>query len=295
MLFFIGMSILRTGLYQLSYQKTKYFLENFTSNIYLGILTGIVSTAILQSSSIVTVLVISFVSLGFMPFKNSIGVILGANIGTTVTGELMAFSELIPETTFVVIGAILLFFKNRYIFSVGAILVGLGSIFVALNGFSSLAQPLAGIPILKEAFDLSGIYPYIGVPIGLIVSALIQSSSATIGITMSFLHEEVITLASAIAIVLGANIGTCFTALLACIGTSKEAKLVARAHVWFNIIGVLIFLPFLVTLTDIGTLLSTDSREQLAHISVLFNVVAVLLFLPFISVFQKFIERIYYQ
>ncbi|MDC3415565.1 Na/Pi symporter [Aquibacillus salsiterrae] len=295
MLFFMGMVILRTGLYQISYEKTKYFLENFTNNIFLGILTGLVATAILQSSSLVTVLTISFVSLGVLSFKNSIGVVLGANIGTTVTGELLAFSDILPETAFIIIGAFLLFINHRVAFSLGAILVGLGSIFVALNGFSSLAQPLAQLPLLKEAFNYSSQNPYSGVLIGIVISSLIQSSSATIGITMSFLDEEVLTLASSIAIVLGANIGTCITALLAGLGTSKEAKLVAFAHIWFNIIGVLIFLPFLTSLTDLTQLLSTNLKEQLAHFSVLFNVAAVIIFLPFISYFQRFIERVYYN
>ncbi|MDL4841496.1 Na/Pi symporter [Aquibacillus rhizosphaerae] len=291
MLFFLGMTILRTGLYQLSYSKMQYLLANFTKNTYLGILTGIIATAILQSSSLIMVLTISFVSIGFLTFRQSIGIIFGANIGTTVTGELMAFSNVIPETSFVIIGSVLIFINNRTIFSIGAILVGLGTIFVALDGFESLAQLLTEMPILTDSLYWANNIPSFGVLIGILVSGIIQSSSATIGITMSILNEGLITLAVSIAIVLGSNIGTCVTALLAVIGTKKEAKLVAMAHIWFNVLSVLMFIPFLDWLTDIAQLLATDVKEQLAHISVLFNVFSVLFFLPFVSLFEKFIYK----
>ncbi|MBM7569619.1 Na/Pi symporter [Aquibacillus albus] len=295
MLFFLGMSILRTGLYQLSYQKMKDVLANLTKSFPVGLLTGCIATVLLQSSSLIMILTISFVSLGYISFKNSIGVIFGANIGTTATGEILAYSDFIPETAILIIGAILLFFPNKVAFSLGAIFVGLGSIFVSLNGFESLATEVARMPILSQSIQYSESNPHIGVIIGLIVSAIIQSSSATIGITMSFLDEGILTIAASIAIVLGANIGTCFTSILATLGTNKEAKLVAMAHVWFNIAGVLLFIPFLDSLSDVAQLLSTNLKEQLAHISVLFNVLSVLIFLPFIHLFQKFIMKIHGQ
>ncbi|WP_268911877.1 Na/Pi symporter [Aquibacillus kalidii] len=293
MLFFLGLSILRNGLYQLSYQKMEYFLATFTKNTFFGILTGLAATAILQSSSVIMVLTISFVSIGFISFKQSIGIMLGANIGTTITAELMAFSNYIPEITFVIVGVILIFFKSRILFSIGSILFGLGSIFVALNGFESLAQNIASIPILTESLDYASNHPTIGVWIGTIVSGVIQSSSATVGLTMSFLHENLIALPTSIAIVLGANIGTCVTSLLASFGTKKEAKLVAMSHIWFNVLGVIMFIPFLGWLTDLAQVLSQDVKEQLAHISVLFNVISVLCLLPFISYFAKFITKLH--
>lgn len=293
MLFFLGMTVLRTGLYQLSYHKMEYFLANFTKNTYVGILTGTIATTVLQSSSLIMVLTISFVSIGFLSFRQSIGIMLGANIGTTVTGELMAFSNVIPETTFVIIGAIMIFINNRTIFSLGTILFGLGTIFVALDGFESLAEYVSQIPALTETIQFASETPTAGVWVGLVVSAIIQSSSATVGLTMSFLHEGILPLSASIAIVLGSNIGTCVTSILAILGTKKQAKLVAMSHVWFNIVGVLLFIPFLGWLSDLAQLLATDVKEQLAHISVLFNVLMVLFLLPFINLFEKFIIKIH--
>ncbi|WP_138415710.1 Na/Pi symporter [Aquibacillus sediminis] len=292
-LFFLGMSILRAGLYQLSYQKMERFLATFTKNIYLGILTGTVTTAILQSSSLVMILTIGLVSVGALSFKQSLGVLLGANIGTTITGEMMTISDYVPEVTFIIIGSMLLLTKHRLLFGIGAILAGLGSIFVALDGFESLANLISPMPIVNDAIQHAEQQPSIGAIVGTIVSGVIQSSSATIGITMSFLYEGLINLAPAIAIMLGANIGTCITAYIAAIGLKNEAKLVAMAHIWFNIIGVVAFLPFLDLLTEIAKQLSIHPREQLAHISVLFNVASLLLFLPFIHRFENFITRIH--
>ncbi|WP_407268448.1 Na/Pi symporter [Radiobacillus sp. PE A8.2] len=293
MLFFLGMSILRVGLYHLSYNKIKYILTTMTKNHYTGIITGFVATAFLQSSSLVLVLTIGFVSVGMLSFKQTLGIILGANIGTTITGELMAFSNIIPEWSFVVIGAFLIFINNRFIFGIGAIFVGLGSIFVALQGFESLAESINQLPIVQESLAISDHFALFGILVGTLVSAVIQSSSATIAITMSFLHEGIIELKASIAIVLGANIGTCITALLAIIGLKKEEKLVAMSHVWFNVLGVLLFMPFLGWLTDLASLLATDAKQQLAHISVVFNLLTVVCMLPFIGMFEKFIVRMH--
>ncbi|MDC3413341.1 Na/Pi symporter [Aquibacillus sp. 3ASR75-11] len=289
MIFFLGMSVLRIGLYQLSYNKMQSMLTRFTSSPYVGILTGFIVTAVLQSSSITVVLTIGFVSVGMLTFRQSIGIILGANIGTTVTGELLTMSSLIPAPFVLIIGAILMLLPKRIYFGIGCVLFGIGSIFVALNGFETLTPMISRFTILTDGFEYANENPSIGVLIGTIVTAIIQSSSATIGITMSFLQEELVDITPAIAIVLGANIGTCITALLATIGAGKKTHLVAMAHVWFNIFGVLIFLPFLYTLSNTAILLSDVPREQLAHISVLFNVLTVLLFLPFIHLFERFI------
>nr|WP_276608224.1 Na/Pi symporter [Aquibacillus halophilus] len=292
MLFFLGMSILKVGLYQLSFEKMQFLLTKFTQNIYLGIITGIVTTAILQSSSLIMVLTIGFVSIGFLTFKQSIGIMFGANIGTTMTGELLTFT-FIPEISFVIVGAIMLLINNRIIFGVGAIVFGLGTIFVSLEGFESLSYYITQMPALSQTISFTSSEPKIGVLVGAVVSAIIQSSSATIGITMSFLNEEILQLTPSIAIVLGANIGTCFTSVLAMIGSKREAKLVGMAHIWFNIIGVLLFLPFLSWLTDIAEILAVDPKQQLAHISVLFNILTVLIFLPFIQLFEAFIRLLH--
>ncbi|UFT97821.1 Na/Pi symporter [Radiobacillus kanasensis] len=291
MLFFLGMTIMRVGLYQLSYEKMKRLLATFTKNPILGILMGIVTTSILQSSSLVMVLTIGFVSVGLLTFKQSLGIMLGANIGTTVTGEILAFSHLIPEWYLLIFGFLCMIMPNQKWFSAGTIMFGLGTIFVALQGFESLAKSFSDLTYLENGFIYTNEHPTFGVVIGIIVSAIIQSSSATIGMTMSFLNQGMVSLTASIAIVLGANVGTCVTSLLAIIGLNKETKLVAMAHAWFNIIGVLLFLPLLFLLTDTATLLSVHVKEQLAHISVLFNCVTVLLMIPFLTPFEKFILK----
>ncbi|WP_153464611.1 MULTISPECIES: Na/Pi symporter [Sediminibacillus] len=291
MLFFLGFQVLRTGLHHVAFHKVEPLLAGMTKNHYYGILTGLLATAVLQSSSLIMVLTISFVSVGLMTFKQSLGVILGANIGTTATGELLTFSHYIPEWAFVVIGAILLFSNIKLLFGAGTILFGIGSIFVALDGFESLAPLIVELPILKDAIMFTQLNPEAGVIIGMVFSGAIQSSSATTGITMSFLNEGLISMAASIAIVLGANIGTCLTAVLAALGTGKQAILTAMAHVWFNLFSVLLFLPFLTGLTGFAESLSSYPIKQLAHIAVLFNVASVLLFLPFIGLFERFIIR----
>lgn len=226
-----------------------------------------------------------------MTFKQSLGIILGANIGTTATGELLAFSQFIPEWTLVVAGALLLFTNLKVFFGAGTILFGIGSVFVALDGFESLAPMIVELPLLADAINFTHLNPEAGVIIGMVFSGAIQSSSAMTGITMSFLNQGVISMAASIAIVLGANIGTCLTAVLAAFSTGKQAVLTAMAHVWFNLFSVLIFLPFLTGLTNLAETLSSYPIKQLAHIAVLFNVVSVLLFLPIIGPFEKFIIR----
>lgn len=293
MIFFLGMRILRIGLYQISYKKMKYFIGNHTNSTVTSVFIGLLATALLQSSSVTLVLTISLVGLGLLTFKQSLGIMLGANIGTTITGEIMTISHAFPVWIIVVVGSILMLINHRFIFSVGAIIFGLGTIFVALNGFETLTELIEQIPILTEGLVYTNQYPSIGIIVGTIISGIIQSSSATIGITMSFLNEELIGLGPSIAIVLGANIGTCFTAILAAMGLNGNSKLVAMAHVWFNILGVLAFLPFIPFLTEIASYLSTDPKEQLAHISVLFNLVTVLCMLPFLQKFEQFILRIH--
>ncbi|SDK53431.1 Na/Pi symporter [Sediminibacillus albus] len=293
MLFFLGFQVLRTGLYQLTFTKVETLLAEMTQNHYIGIMTGLLATAVLQSSSLIMILTISFVSVGLLTFKQSLGIILGANIGTTITGELLTFSQYIPEWGFVVLGSLFLLSNMRVLFGLGTILFGIGSIFIALNGFESLAPLIIELPILSDGIKYTDLNPEIGVLVGMFFSGAIQSSSATTGITMSFLNEGLISMAASIAIILGANIGTCLTAVLAALGTKKQASLTAMAHVWFNILSVLLFLPFLTGLSTLAEYLSVYPIKQLAHISVLFNVASVLLFLPFIGVFERFILRLH--
>ncbi|MFC0522560.1 Na/Pi symporter [Pontibacillus salicampi] len=288
-MFLFGMAILRIGLYQLSYQNMRKLLARFADNPVKGMLAGLLMTAVLQSSSCTMVLTVGLVAVGVLNFKQSIGVILGANIGTTVTVELLSLQHSIPLWPMLIIGAVLLLSKKQSTFGIGSLLFGLGTIFVALHGFSTLAEPLQRFPIVQESLTATNSYPVLSIVVGAVVTSIIQSSTAATGIAMAFLQEGLFTMPSAIGIMLGANVGTCITAWIASIGTNTEAKLVAMGHIWLNIFGVVLFAPFLQELSAFSVLLAHTVSQQLAHISVLFNVLSSLILLPFITPFSKMI------
>ncbi|MYL33423.1 Na/Pi cotransporter family protein [Pontibacillus yanchengensis] len=292
-MFLFGMTILRIGLYQLSYHRMKGLLSLFADHPIKGMLTGIVVTGILQSSSCTMIITVGLVAVGALSFKQSIGIMLGANIGTTVTVELLSLSHQVPIWPLLVTGCILLFFQKPILFGTGGILFGLGTMFVALHGFSTLAEPIQQLPIIQEMLAFTNLFPSLSIAVGTLLTAIIQSSTASTGIAMSFLDEGLFTMPSAIGIMLGANIGTCITAWLASLGSNHEAKLVAMAHVWLNLIGVLIFAPFLEEMAMISGWLANSPMQQLAHISVLFNVLSSIIVLPFLRHFTSFVLLIH--
>lgn len=288
-IFLFGMAVLRIGLYQLSYRNMRQVLHRFTSTPFKGMIVGMGVTSILQSSSCTMVLTVGFVSVGLITFRQSIGIILGANIGTTVTAEIMTFYDQIPLWPLLIVGAILLFSRRPILFGSGAISFGLGTIFVALNGLETLADLIKSFPIIQEALQATDTYTSAGILLGTGLTAIIQSSTATTGIAMTFLNENIIGLSSSIAIMLGANIGTCITAWFASMGSNREAKLVAFAHIWLNVLGVLIFAPFVKEMASLAQWLTQDPLKQIAHISVLFNVLSSIIVLPVVNQFTHFI------
>lgn len=287
------MYLLRTGLYNLSAERLKKWLVTLTDAPWKGLLLGTAVTAVLQSSSAVMILTIGLVAAKMLTFSQSIGIILGTNIGTTVTTEIITFdleSFVIP---IVIIGGLLILFKRKNLRSVGHVLLGLSGVFGAMWGFETLAEPLKDTTFVTNlllTLDQSILYAVLA---GTLLTAIIQSSTATTAIIMGFLSAGTMNLDTGIAIVLGANIGTCVDALLASIGSGREGKLTAFAHTWLNIIGVLVFIPFIHVLEMVGTSLSTHPDVQLAHISVIFNIVISLLALPFAKPFSRLIIKIH--
>ncbi|WP_062355731.1 Na/Pi symporter [Bacillus kwashiorkori] len=292
-LFIGGMTVMRTGLMHLSGEKMKQWLLKFTSNPLKSFLFGIIITIILQSSSAVMIIIIGLISARVMSFPQSIGIILGTNIGTTATVEFLAYGT--DEFIFplLITGILFIFFRKSFIRSLGLCLFGLGAIFLAMFGFEKLAIPLAENQYLAKLFVQMNEHLMLSVLVGCIVTAIIQSSTAMTGIAMGFIHANILSLPAAIGIVLGANIGTCFDAYIASIGGGKEAKQTAYAHIWINFIGVFLFLPFLIPFSSIMEDLSFVPEQQLAHASVIFNVVVSLLFLPFTHFFAKMIQRVH--
>ncbi|MFT4412686.1 Na/Pi symporter [Fredinandcohnia humi] len=290
-IFLFGMTVMRTGLYNLTGEKIKVWLIRFTDNPIKGLLTGTIITAIIHSSSAVMVLVVGLIATGYLTFRQSIGIILGTNIGTTFTAEMITFDIFEWIVPLLVVGFLCLFVKNQQVFSFGAFLFGLGCMFVAMNGFEHLAKPISQFPSIHTFFEKTNESGIFGVGVGTLLTAIIQSSTATTGIIMGFINEQLLSLNAGIAILLGANIGTCITAYIASIGSKQEAKLAAYTHIWINLIGVIVFFPFIDMLGALAKMLTSLPDVQIAHISLIFNVLTSLLFLPFTGVLTKFITR----
>lgn len=293
MLFIAGMTLLRSGLFNLSASKLQLTLTKLTDQTWKALLASIVMTAVLQSSSAVMVMTIGLISAGLLTFRQSIGIILGTNIGTTFTTEFITFqidSILVPLA---VIGACMILFRRRNVRAIGMILFGIATVFSAMSGFKFLAKPLATLPLVQQLLTEMNESYLLAIVIGATITAIIHSSSATTGIIMGFLSNQLVTIGAGIAVMLGSNIGTCVTGYIASIGGGKEARLCAFAHIWLNIFGVIAFYPFINALTLIAVQLADSPDIQLAHTSVLFNVVSSLLVLPFANQFAHFVTRIH--
>jgi phosphate:Na+ symporter len=289
LLFLFGMTIIRFGLFNLSANKLKTWLIKLTSTPLKGMLTGTFITALLQSSSAVMVITIGLISARIMTFPQSIGIILGTNIGTTFKTELITFNIDAVLVPIAILGAMLILFPNKKSRSIGMLLFGIASVFTAMKGFEMLAQPLTSMHMIRNFIVSINDNIVLSLLTGTIITSIIQSSTAMTGITMGFLTAGLLQLDAGIAIVFGANIGTCITALIAAIGGGKESRLAAYAHVWLNVFGVLVFIPLIPFLTENAHLLATRKEVQLAHISVIFNVVSSLLVLPFAVKFGEMI------
>lgn len=292
-LFLFGMVIMRAGLLNLGKESFQVMIQKLTDSPWKGLIVGAIATAILQSSSAIIIMVVGLVATGLLTFRHSIGIILGANIGTTMTTELLALdlsSLIIP---LLVIGLIGLLIPLDNAYSIGCLSFGLACIFIAMNGLETLAYPLSSIPSVHSFFDLTNDYNLLGIGVGAILTAIIQSSTATTALAMGFMNDNILSLNAGISIMLGANVGTCITAYLASIGTGHSSKLVAYANIWLNIFGVLAFLPLINWLGVTVANMTPLPMVQLAHASLLFNVICSLFMLPFVNRFAGFIERIH--
>ena len=246
-----------------------------------------ISTGFLQSSSAVTVLSISFVNAGLMSFTQTVGVILGTNVGTAVTTEILALKIEDFAIPMIISGAVLRLLPWNQVNSVGLVIGGFGCIFLGMDTMQWIASPLQERGWVTWLLETGGDPIWTGIAIGTLLTAIIQSSSAAIAITMGFFATGLITLPFAAAVVLGSNIGTCVTGLLASIGTSRAAKQVAIAHLVLNIGGVLLFIPVIHLLIGLATRLSAHPPAQVAHIQTLFNLACSLLVLPFSAAFAR--------
>ncbi|RQW19973.1 Na/Pi cotransporter family protein [Bacillus sp. C1-1] len=289
-LFLFGIYILRSGLLQVGTSTVKAILIKTTNSPLKGLIVGILITMLFQSSSVVTVLLVGLVAAGFIQFRHSTGVILGANIGSCFTLELIAFNVTDLAVPLLVIGFLCLLLSHSSFYVIGCVLFGVGCIFLSMNGLEGLAEPLRTLPLTEHFFMWTNDHYVAGISVGAIMTTIIQSSTATIGIAMSFIEGMSLTSESGVAIMLGANIGTCFTAYIASIGAGKTARLVAHAHIWLNLLGAILFYPFIDFLAHFSSLLSDSLSVQLAHASTIYNIICSLLVLPFANRFARFVQ-----
>lgn len=289
-LFLYGMQMMSTGLESAAGNKMKSILEKLTSNRFLGVLVGALITAIIQSSSATTVMVVGFVNSKIMTLTQAVWIIMGANIGTTITGQLIALdvTAIAPLLAFAGVACVV-FLKNEKVKNIGQIIAGLGILFIGMDMMGSSMKPLAD----SEAFVkilTSFENPILGILAGTIFTAIIQSSSASVGILQALAKSGVIGLNSSAFILFGQNIGTCITSLLASIGTNVNARRTTLIHILFNVFGTIVFTvvclvsPFLGFVEGITP---GNVSAQIANLHTLFNVITTLLLLPFGTLLPK--------
>ena len=293
-LFLYGMQMMSSGLEAAAGDKMKNILERLTANRFMGVLVGAVITAVIQSSSATTVMVVGFVNAGMMTLNQAVWIIMGANVGTTITGMLIALDvgELAPLVAF--IGVVLVvFIKKVKAQHIGQIMAGLGILFIGMDMMSAAMKPLRS----SEFFiDLMSNFsnPVLGILFGAGFTALIQSSSAAVGILQTLSDTGVLPLASAAFVLFGTNIGTCVTAVLAAIGTNRNARRATIIHLLFNIIGTVIFTLLILVLPVTGLIesLVVGPKAQIAAMHTSFNIVTTILLLPLGNYLAKLAVKI---
>lgn len=297
-----GMKILSTNLKKVSGSKLEKFLSSATNNNFKGLLTGLLITVATQSSSATTIIVVGLVNSEILKLKNAIPIIMGANIGTTITTQILRLSTLNTNTwlsffTPAVLTPILILIgllimetaKKKKRADIGQMIIGIGLVFTGMITMVDMASSFSDLPILSQMIiKLSN--PILGILAGAFITAIVQSSSATVGILQAISTTGIVPYATAIPIILGQNIGTCVTSMLASIGGSKNAKRTAAVHLYFNLIGTIIFFIFIYTYqTFIGFSFWQNNIDmgQIANFHTIFNVISTILLFPFIDLIEK--------
>ena len=296
-LFLYSIKTMGDGLQQAAGDRLRYYIDKYTSNPFFGILVGIGMTALIQSSSGVTVITVGLVSAGLLTLRQAIGIVMGANIGTTVTSFIIGFKLGDYALPMLFIGAVCLFFtKNRSINNIGRILFGVGGIFFALNLMSGAMEPLKDLQVFKDYMVELSKNPILGVFVGTSLTLLIQASSATIGILQNLYASNLIDLQGALPVLFGDNIGTTITAIIASLGANIAAKRVAAAHVAFNVIGTVICIIFLVPFTSLiqwfESFLNLAPEMTIAFAHGTFNITNTIIQFPFIGALAFLVTKL---
>lgn len=294
-LFLYGMSLMGKGLQKSAGDKLKKIIELLTSNVVMGVLVGTVVTGIIQSSSATTVMVVGFVNAGIMNLSQAIGVIMGANIGTTVTAQLVSFN--LEGIAPIALGIGILFYlftSNQKTKHLSEILIGFGILFTGMEFMKDAVAPLAEYKAFTDALLYFSKNPVLGILAGFAITGIVQSSSASMGMLIALASQGILPLSSALPILYGDNIGTCVTSLLSSVGASRNARRAAVMHLSFNVIGTIIFM--LVLNKPISAIVThfdpTDTARQIANAHTLFNLTNVIILLPFSKYIVKLANRL---
>ena len=290
-MFLYGMEMMSDGMKITAGNKMRSILEKLTSNRILAVTVGAFVTMVIQSSSATTVMLVSFVNSGLLSFAQGLGVILGSNIGSTVTAQIVAFKVTDYALALIAIGALMsLFSKKESTKNIGFVILGFGLLFYGMKVMSDTMKPLRSNPTFNSILT-SFENPFMGILAGAVFTALVQSSSATTGIVITLASGGSITLEAGIPLIFGANVGTCVTALLAGLNASREAKRVAIAHVLFNIVGVLLFAFWIPQFSELMANTSDNIPRQIANAHTFFNIVATIVFIPFTTIIAQIIIK----
>ncbi len=280
-MFLYGMEMMGDGMKMTAGDSMRSILEKLTSNRYIAVFIGAFVTMVIQSSSATTVMLVSFVNSGLLNFTQALGVVLGSNIGSTVTAQIVAFKITDYALLLIAAGSIMsLFAKKDTIKHLGFVILGFGLLFYGMKVMSDTMKPLRSDPTFNSILT-SFENPFLGILAGAVFTALVQSSSATTGIVITLASGGSITLEAGIPLILGANIGTCVTALLAGLNASRDAKRVAIGHVTFNVIGVLLFCFWIPSFAEFVSNTSDNIPRQIANAHTIFNIAATIIFIPF--------------
>jgi phosphate:Na+ symporter len=290
-LFLFGMRILSESLKKAAGDRLKRALDKLTSSRLRGVGTGAVVTAAVQSSSLTTVTLVGLINAGLLSLEGAVPVIMGANIGTTVTAQLISFKFGAFALPILAIGFAMQFMRRDKYVHAGQVILGFGMVFLGMNIMSDGVSPLRSSPEVVGWLATLGEVPVLGILAGAGFTGIIQSSSATTGLVIAMGMGDLIDLKSAIALILGANIGTCVTVLLASIGSSLSSKRAAHAHLIFNIGGVAIFYPFIGFFSQLVALTAAELPRQIANAHTIFNVVTTLILIPFVGILVAVVKR----
>ena len=302
-LFLYGMHTMGEGLSKISGGRLEKILEKLTSNPFKAVALGAIVTAVIQSSSATTVMVVGFVNSGIMKLSQAIGIIMGANIGTTITSWILSLSGIESSNFFIkllkpssfapilaLIGvAFIMFSKKEKKKDIGMILVGFGILMVGMDTMSGAVKPLADVPAFTNLFVMFS-NPILGMLAGALLTAIIQSSSASVGILQALCATGSVSYASAFPIIMGQNIGTCVTAIISSVGASKNARRAALVHLYFNVIGTIVFMVGFYAINafvHFSFMESVAGAAGIALIHTIFNVIATLILLPFTKGLEK--------